>query len=82
VSLKNAGTYSFVRDIKKPILFMHGENDVIVPVNDNNDLYMECESKGRDQLVINEAEHAKLISKDAEKYWNYIDGFILDNIGN
>ena len=82
VSLKNAGTYSVVRDVEKPILFMHGENDVIVPVNDNNDLYMECESKGRDQLVINEAEHARLISKDAEKYWNYIDGFILDNIGN
>ena len=82
VDLKETGPYSVARQIEKPVLFMHGENDLIVPINDNNDLYMECEVKGREQEVINEAEHARLASKDAEKYWNYVDGFILDNIGN
>ena len=82
VDLKETGPYSVARQIEKPILFIHGENDLIVPINDNNDLYMECEFKGREQEVINEAEHARLVSKDAQKYWNYIDGFILDNIGN
>lgn len=82
VDLKETGPYSVARQIEKPILFMHGENDLIVPINDNNDLYMECEFKGREQEVISEAEHARLVSKDAEKYWDYIDGFILDYIGN
>lgn len=82
VDLKETGPYSVARQIEKAILFMHGENDLIVPINDNNDLYMECEFKGREQEVINEAEHARLVSKDAQKYWNYIDEFILNNIGN
>ncbi len=82
VSLKDTGPYSVAKHVEKPILFMHGENDLIVPMNHNNDLYMECEVKGRKQEVINEAEHSKLVEKDAEKYWGYIDEFILDNIGN
>ena len=82
VSLKNAGTYSVVRDVEKPILFMHGENDAVVPMKANNDLYMECESKHRDQAVISDGGHARLVVKDSEKYWEYVDGFLLDNIGN
>lgn len=82
VSLKNAGTYSVVRDVEKPILFMHGENDAIIPMKANNDLYMECESKERDQEVIRDGEHARLVVKDSKKYWECVDEFILDNIGN
>ena len=82
VSLKNAGTYSVVRSVEKPILFMHGENDAIIPMKANNDLYMECESKERDQEVISEGEHARLVVKDSKKYWECVDEFILDNIGN
>ncbi len=82
VALKNTGPFSVAKQIEKPVLFMHGENDVIVPINDNNDLYMECEVKGRKQEVINEAEHSELLEKESEKYWIYIDKFILNNIGN
>ncbi len=82
VSLKEIGPFSVSEGIKKPVLLMHGENDAIVPINDNNNLYVESEAEFRNQEVINEAEHAKLITKDSEKYWKYIDEFILDNIGN
>ena len=82
IPLKETGPYSIAKNVEKPVLFLHGENDVIVPIDNNNDLYMKCEVKGRKQEVINEAEHSKLVEKDAEKYWSYVDNFILDNIGN
>lgn len=82
VDLKETGPYSLAKQVEKPVLFMHGESDVIATVNDNNDLYMECEVKGRKQEFIPEAEHSRIITKDSEKYWEYIDEFILDNIGN
>lgn len=82
VNLKETGPQSIAKQVEKPILFMHGENDVIATVNDNNDLHMECEVKGRKQEFIPEAEHARLTEKYDEKYWECVDSFVLNNIGN
>ncbi len=82
IDLKETGPQSIAKQVEKPILFMHGEGDVIATVNDNNDLHMECEVKGRKQEFIPEAEHARLTEKYNEKYWECIDAFVLNNIGN
>ena len=82
VDLKETGPYSVAKQVEIPVLFLQGESDVIVTVNDNNDLYMECEVRGRKQAFIPEVEHSRLTERDSEKYWEYIDSFVLDNIGN
>ncbi len=80
-SPEEADTLSQVEKTQLPILFVHSEEDKVIPIKQSNDLYMDCEAEDKDQLVISEAYHTQGMYEDEERYWNYIDLFILNNIG-
>lgn len=60
-----------------PILFIHGSEDKIVPVNHSNDMYEVCPAIGTDHLLISGATHCRSMHKNPEKYWKTVDEFIV-----
>lgn len=71
-----------VRNSKLPILFIHGGDDSVVPVDQSNDMYEACTVKGSDHLNISSADHCGALDRKAEKYWLNVDEFVLKNIEN
>ena len=69
-----------VKEIKIPILFIHGGDDKIVPVDQSNDLYEACRGKGSDHLYMTGAAHCRGMHTDSVKYWRSVDEFILNNM--
>lgn len=81
-NFKDVDVIEEVRNSKLPILFIHGGDDRIVPVEHSNDLYEACTAEGSDHLHISGASHCGSMARKTEKYWMNVDGFILDNIEN
>lgn len=80
-SFKNADTIKKVSDIELPIMFINGENDKVVPPLVSKKLYENCESKGVEEVIIENGIHGRNLKADKETYWASIDAFILNNIG-
>lgn len=80
-TLENADTIVCVRDIELPIMFINGENDVVVPPLLSKKLYENCEAEGVEEVLIENGTHGRSLEADEDGYWAYIDGFILNNIG-
>ncbi|MBQ8183918.1 MAG: alpha/beta hydrolase [Clostridia bacterium] len=79
---KDVDVIEQVRKSAFPILFIHGGDDRIVPVEHSNDMYEACTVEGSDHLHISGASHCGAMSRKTEKYWMNVDSFILDNIEN
>ncbi len=69
-----------IAKIKVPVLFIHGGDDKIVPVDQCNDMADRCKVKGSDDLHITGAAHCRPMHTDSEKYWRYVDEFVLENM--
>ncbi|MBO5896434.1 MAG: alpha/beta hydrolase [Clostridia bacterium] len=69
-----------VKNIKIPILFIHGGDDQIVPVDQSNDMFEACRGKGSDHVYMTGAAHCRAMHTDSVKYWRVVDEFILDNM--
>lgn len=69
-----------VKNIKIPILFIHGGDDRIVPVDQSNDMFEACRGKGSDHVYMTGAAHCRAMHTDSVKYWRVVDEFILDNM--
>ncbi|MBQ9314810.1 MAG: alpha/beta hydrolase [Clostridia bacterium] len=74
-SLKEKNTIDVLKNTKLPILFIHGENDDFVPVNNSVINYNEYKDK-KELLIIPEANHGMGYLVDTEKYLNTIKKFI------
>ncbi len=61
-----------------PILFIHGDDDKLVPTYMINKLY-EANAGIKDKLIIKNAGHIGSMFKSKEEYWNKINKFIIKN---
>lgn len=64
---------------QKPILFLHGGADTLVPVSSMQKLYAACPSY-KELHIFPNAQHAVAISSDPDEYYNVLKQF-LTNIG-
>lgn len=58
-----------------PILFIHGEKDMLVPIEQKRRLYNSYEGP-KEKLIVPEAGHVQANDVDVTKYWKTIDTFI------
>ena len=70
-----------IRDIELPIMFINGEDDVVVPPLISKRLYENCEAEGVEEVLIEKGTHGRSLEADKNAYWSSIDAFILNNIG-
>ena len=80
-SFKDISTLAQAEKTELPILYIHGEYDVFVPVSQSNDIFEACPSEKAEQVVIQDGEHARNLKADEDEYWTAVDMFILNNIG-
>ncbi len=69
-----------VKNAKVPILFVHGEDDKLVPCEMVYKLYEACTHPKKELLVIKEADHAQAYFKGGKTYTNKLDEFLDKNI--
>ena len=74
--LKDASALNEVGKGSVPTLFIHGDRDRIVPVNDAKDLYEACACPDKDIMIVEGAGHVQSCYKDPEAYYDKVFGFI------
>lgn len=70
-----------IRDIELPIMFINGEDDVVVPPLISKRLYENCEAEGVEEVIIENGVHGRNLQADKQAYWSNVDAFILNNLG-
>ncbi len=78
---KSADTIVELESIELPIMFINGEDDVVVPPLVSKKLYENCDAEGVEEVIIEKGVHGRNLQADKEAYWSYADAFILNNIG-
>lgn len=68
-------SYAIVSKIKQPILYLHGEDDKVIPVSHSYDLYERTLSE-RDILTFADHQHKSLPLKNSEKYWDKVKNWV------
>ena len=74
--LDDANPLLAVEHAKVPILFIHGEKDVLVPPEMADRLYESCRAPRKQLLYIPGAVHAAASQKDTDLYFNTVFGFV------
>lgn len=69
---KQASAIRAVKKSKIPTIFIHGENDRLVPCNMVEKLYKVARCK-KEKLIIKNAGHTESCRVDTEKYWKRIE---------
>ncbi len=77
-SFEEASAVKQVAKCKKPMLFIHGEDDDFVPVEMGYEVYdaANCEKQF---FLVEDAGHAQALYKDPDAYWGVVFDFI-DNV--
>ncbi len=75
MDFKEVSPLKAVSNSKTPILFIHGDQDVLVPFKMLNILY-ENASCEKDYLVIKGAVHGEASAKEPDTYYEKVSGFI------
>lgn len=73
--LKKASALNAVKKSEIPILFIHGDQDAMIPVSMAYELYdaAGCEKQ---LLIVEGAGHAQSSEKEPELYWNTVFSFV------
>lgn len=74
-TFNEGNTLEFVKKIKKPVLFIHGNSDKYVPIQNAKDLYEACSSP-KELLIVPGAKHVAAEYVDSKKYWQTIKNFL------
>lgn len=78
--LKNTDVRNAVANSRVPMLFVHGNNDDLIPKSMSMELYALC-SNSKDYLLIDGANHAEAIRIDEAAYHHKLDEFINKYLG-
>ncbi|MBP1736976.1 MAG: alpha/beta hydrolase family protein [Oscillospiraceae bacterium] len=73
--LKDASPIHAVSASKTPTLFLHGEQDSVVPTSMLPQLYSAAACP-KDMRWIQGAEHAMSVAVDSKRYWSLVDSFL------
>ena len=74
-SFKEGSVLEAVKKSKIPILFIHGEEDKLVPYNMVEKLYDEASCE-KEKISVKNAGHTESSTVDSELYWNKVKKFI------
>lgn len=74
--LKNADTIKQVKNTKVPILFIHGQKDDFVPIENLNNLFNSTPQNLREKYIVEEATHAMSYSVDGVLYEKKVFDFL------
>lgn len=80
LNFKEENVLNAVREAEVPILYIHGTEDSIVPIQQSNRLYEVTRAKGSDHITVYGAEHGQTMTEDVEKYWREVDAFIRNSM--
>ena len=72
---KKVSTLEAMKDVKCPVLFVHGGNDKIVPKEMAEELFEACGSENKRLEIFDEAEHSASFYVDKERYLALLDEF-------
>ena len=75
--LVEASSYQAVKRLNIPVLFIHGEQDSVVPVSMNHALYEACNGK-KSRIIIEGADHANSALTDYEAYKKAVLEFLRE----
>ncbi len=73
--LKKASALNEVAKSSTPTLFIHGDQDRIVPVGSAKDLFEACSAE-KDMMIVEGAGHVQSCLKDPEAYYDKVFSFI------
>lgn len=73
--LKEATALKAVKQLEIPILFIHGKQDSVVPVDMCKELYENCTSR-KEMVLIDDADHANSAMTDYETYEKSVVSFL------
>ncbi|MBQ1907511.1 MAG: alpha/beta hydrolase [Firmicutes bacterium] len=79
--LSEASALRAAPDVRVPVLFIHGSEDLMVPASDMEKLFEACGSEKKDSLLIEGAGHAQSAEKDPERYYGAVFGFLREALG-
>jgi alpha-beta hydrolase superfamily lysophospholipase len=65
-----------IRQISKPTLIIHGENDRVLPVTEGYELYRNSGSEVKKLVIVPRANHNDIMSVDQCLYFNSISDFV------
>ncbi|MBF12975.1 MAG: alpha/beta hydrolase [Legionellales bacterium] len=72
-------SYAVVSQVTQPILYLHGEDDSVIPVSHSHDLYHRTTAPS-DIVTFSNHGHSSLTIKNSAEYWeiiqNWIDNFV------
>jgi fermentation-respiration switch protein FrsA (DUF1100 family) len=74
--LKDASALNEVTKGSVPVLFIHGDEDRLVPAGDAKDLYEDCASPEKEIMIVQGAGHAQSCYRDPDAYYAEVFGFI------
>lgn len=73
--LEEATALKAVKQLEIPILFIHGKQDSVVPVDMCKELYENCTSR-KEMVLIDDADHANSAMTDYETYEKSVVSFL------
>lgn len=79
-NMKDVSAVNELKSCEIPVLFIHAENDEVVPVTQGNKAFDACNGSSY-QYIVNGASYSETLSKDSKTYWNKTDTYILKYIG-
>lgn len=77
---KDTDVRKSVANSKVPILFIHGEQDDMVPVKMAKELYKICGSPLKKIKLFQNANHAESLMRNEKEYLETVDDFIDENL--
>ena len=83
--ISDAAPIKSVPKIKIPILFIHGDEDKLVPYPMMEELFAAADKDIREKWTAIGAGHAMAMPQDKEKYFSVVFSFldkVIDNKGN
>ncbi len=72
---RDASPLEAVKNIRVPMIFIHGGNDDFVPTHMVNELYNACSSEHKELLIVEGAAHAESYPTDSESYEALINSY-------
>lgn len=80
-NIKQASAFDAVKKSKVPILFIHGIEDVFIPVEMGEELYQAADCE-KELLLVDGAGHAQAQDKDPDAYYGTVFSFLLKYISS
>ncbi|WP_296902153.1 serine aminopeptidase domain-containing protein, partial [uncultured Megasphaera sp.] len=71
-----------VKRIKIPVLFLHGSDDALVPVQTSKSLYDNCRSPKKEIYIFADSPHAVGIQTDRSEYMHVVSRFLEKDVGD